>query len=91
MSLSSFSYQAENLHGCGKFKKSTGSQSSSIVAPRMANILTSENFVKSVGGSLSCSELRTIWLLDGIIQGLTAESQRGVKLQKLYKCQTVSA
>ena len=53
MSLSSFSYQAENLHGCGKFKKSTGSQSSSIVAPRMANILTSENFVKSVGGTLS--------------------------------------
>ena len=50
MSKSSFFYQAETFQGCGKFKKSTGSQSFSVVAPRMANILTSENFVKSVGG-----------------------------------------
>ena len=43
MSKSSFFYQAESLHGCGKFEKSTGSQSSGIVAPRMANISTFEN------------------------------------------------
>ena len=77
MLKSSFFYQAEILHSCGKLKKSTGSQSSSIVAPRMANILTSEKFVKSVGGTLSCSELDTFWLLVGIVQGLTAVTQRG--------------
>ena len=84
MSKSSFFYQAEILHGCGKFKKSTGSQNSSVVAPRMANISTFENFAKSVGGN---PKLRTIWLLDGTHQGLTAVSQRGVGLQNLYKCQ----
>ena len=71
MLKSSFFYQAEILHSCGKFKKSTGSQSSSIVAPRMANILTSENFMKSVRETLSCFELHTIWLLFSIVQGLT--------------------
>ena len=53
MSKSSFFYQGESLHSCGKFKKSTGSQSSSIVAPRMAKISTAENLAKSVGGTLS--------------------------------------
>ena len=79
MSKSSFFYQAETLHDCGKLKKSTGSQSSSIVAPRMANILTFENFVKSVGGPPHCFELNNIWLLNGIDQGLTGgrgESKR---------------
>ena len=53
MLKSSFLYQAETLHGCGKFEKTTGSQSSSGVAPRMANISAFENFAKSVGGTLS--------------------------------------
>jgi hypothetical protein len=53
MLKSSFFYEAEILHSCGKLKKSTGSQSSSVVAPRMTNISTFENFAKSVGGTLS--------------------------------------
>ena len=53
MSKSSFFYQAEILHSREKFKKSTGSQSSSVVAPRMTNISTFEYFAKSVGGTLS--------------------------------------
>ena len=76
MSKSSFFYHAEILHSCGKFKISTGSQSPSIVAPRMANILTSENFVKSVRGGLTFFELRTIWLHVGIFQGPTVVKLR---------------
>ena len=79
MSKSSFFYQAETLHGCEKFKKSTGSQSSSIIASKMANIFTSENFGKSVGGNPSHFELHTIWLLFSIAQGLNGgrgESKR---------------
>ena len=79
MSKSSFFYQAETLHGCWKLKKSSGSQSSSIIASRMANIFTSENFGKSVGGTPSHFELHTIWLLFSIAQGLNGgrgESKR---------------
>ena len=53
ISKSSYFYQAEILHSCGKFKKSTGSQSSSVVAPRMANISTFENLWNLWGGTLS--------------------------------------
>ena len=78
MSKSSFFYQAETLHDCGKLKKSTSSQSSIIVAPRMTNILTFE-IIKSVGGTPSHFELHTIWLLFSIAQGLNGgrgESKR---------------
>ena len=53
ISKSSYFYQAEILHSCGKFKKSTGSQSLSIVAPRMANISSFENLWNLWGGTLS--------------------------------------
>ena len=44
--------------------------------------------MKSLGGN---PKLRTIWLLDGTHQGLTAVSQRGVGLQKIVQMSTVSA
>ena len=44
--------------------------------------------MKSLGGN---PKLRTIWLLDGTHQGLTAVSQRGVGLQKIVQMPAVSA
>ena len=86
MSKSSFFYRAKTLHGCWKFKKSIGSQSSSIIASRMAQIFTSEIIVKSVGGNPSCFELHTIWLLFSIAQGLNGgrvESKRVGVIKKV--------
>ena len=39
-----------------------GNQNISIVAQSMANILTTETFVNTVGGPIVVFELHTIWL-----------------------------
>ena len=82
MSKSSFFYQAETLHGCWKLKKSTGSQNSSIIASRMANIFTFENFVKSVGGTRAILSYTLFGCFSVLLKALMegGESQRGLEL-----------
>ena len=82
MSKSSFFYQAETLYGCEKFKKSIGSQSFSIIASRMANIFTFENFVKSVGGTQAILSYTLFGCFSVLLKALMegGESRRGLEL-----------
>ena len=79
MSKSSFFYQAETLHGCEKFKKSTGSQSSIIIASKMANIFTFENLWGGPQAILSYTIFGCFSvLLKALMEG--GESRRGLEL-----------